>query len=95
MPIALPRHLHVFQGHITDVLGKVPLMAFGVFRAVAAVAVKLVLRGSENRCASPLRLLEMLIHVVDVDVGMLGRLPELFGVAVAGAGKTHHDDAVA
>src|SRR5947207_6408453 len=90
----LRRRLQVLGRDVADVLGKVPVVPLDIRRSVGPVAVELVLGLGEDGGTGALGALEVLVHVVNVDVHVLCHVAEALRVLKLGAGVPHHHDTV-
>src|SRR5437016_1569543 len=86
--------LQVLGRDVADVLGKGPVVPLDIRRSVGPVAVELVLGLGEDGGTGALGALEVLVHVVDVDVHVLCHMAEALRVLKLGAGVPHHHDTV-
>src|SRR5713101_4342382 len=93
-PSSLRRRLQVLGRDVADVLGKVPVVPLDIRRSVGPVAVELVLGLGEDGGTGALGALEVLVHVVNVDVHVLCHVAEALRVLKLGAGVPHHHDTV-
>src|SRR5207249_5474322 len=91
---ALCRRLQVLGRDAADVLGKVPVVPLDIRRSVGPVAVELVLGLGEDGGTGALGALEVLVHVVNVDVHDLCHVAEALRVLKLRAGMPHHHDTV-
>src|SRR5262249_13244871 len=80
---------------LRNIVREIPLMSFGVFGAVAAMAVKRVLRFLENSCSGFFCPLEVRFDIVNIDIQTLRGLAEPLRIFVLRTGPSHHHDIVA
>src|SRR5262249_29741833 len=75
-------------------LGKVPLLAFRIFRAISTVTVFFVSRLFKYLRASLLCSLKMLVYVFNIDVERMRRLSEALRAFILRARVPHHNNVI-